>query len=357
MKIVKNLPLVAAFIGIVLFLFWLGGAFSHKVPGNAAASPSNPFSGEAEIVRLKKIPLVESAVGTVQAAHEAIISSRILARIVELKIRAGQVVKRGDILARLDDTDIRAKLRQADANEAMAEAAQKQAVIDEKRLGILIKSNAVSQQDYDRALTRLKTSDAELVHAKEFVNEIRTMLEYATIVSPMDGIVVDRKVEVGDMASPGQPLLKIFDPSHMQLLASVRESLTHRLQIGQSIGVRIDALNKLCSGTVSEIVPEANSASRSFQVKVTGPCPAGVYSGMFGRIMIPLGEEEILLIPDKAVKRVGQLELVDVVEDGQLVRRSIRTGKKLGDEVEVLSGLKPDEQLAIHTLPGSGHGK
>ena len=99
----------------------------------------------------------------------------------------------------------------------------------------------------------------------------------------------------------------------MQLVASVRESIAHRLQEGEKIGVQVERLNKVCSGTVSEIVPEAQSASRSFQVKVTGPCPAGIYTGMFGRILIPLDEEEVLVIPARAVQNVGQLQLVNVV--------------------------------------------
>jgi len=180
---------------------------------------------------------------------------------------------------------------------------------------------------------------------------MQTTLDCATIRSPIDGTVIDKKVDVGDMVSPGQILVTLFDPKRMQLVASVRESLTHQLQIGQGIGVRVEGLNKQCSGTVSEIVPEAQSASRSFQVKVTGPCPPGVYSGMFGRILIPLQEEEVLVIPRRAVRNVGQLELVDVVENRRPVQRAIRTGRTFDENVEVLSGLREGEQVV---LPKSG---
>ena len=120
--------------------------------------------------------------------------------------------------------------------------------------------------------------------------------------------------------------------------------------------MRIDGLNKQCSGTVSEIVPEAQSSSRAFQVKVTGPCPTGIYSGMFGRILIPMDDEQVLVIPRQAVRKVGQLELVEVVENGKAIRRAIRTGRNLGDvtdqggrmlrdQVEVLSGLRRGNRL------------
>jgi hypothetical protein len=106
-----------------------------------------------------------------------------------------------------------------------------------------------------------------------------------------------------------------------------------------------------CVGTISEIVPEAQAASRAFQVKVTGPCPPGIYSGMFGRIVIPLDEEEVLVLPRRAVRIVGQLELVDVAQDGRAERRSIRTGRVLDDDVEVLSGLREGEQVVVAATP------
>jgi RND family efflux transporter MFP subunit len=167
----------------------------------------------------------------------------------------------------------------------------------------------------------------------------------------MAGVVVDKSVNVGDTVMPGQVLATLYDPTHMQLVASVREMLTQRLKVGQSIGVRMDSLGVACAGTVSEIVPEAQSASRTFQVKVTGPCPPGIYSGMFGRIVIPLDTQELLVIPSAAVSHVGQLDLVDVVRDGRVERRIVRLGRDMDADVEVLSGLQVDEQVALRTPP------
>ena len=189
---------------------------------------------------------------------------------------------------------------------------------------------------------------------------MQATLDWATIRSPIDGTVIDKKVDVGDMVTPGQALVTLFDPKRMQLVASVRESLTRNLQVGQGIGVRIEGLNKQCSGTVSEIVPEAQSSSRAFQVKVTGPCPAGIYSGMFGRILIPVGDEQVLALSRQAVRRVGQLELVEAVDNGRPMQRAIRTGRLLGDlrdengqdlrdQVEVLSGLRQGERVVLPT--------
>jgi membrane fusion protein (multidrug efflux system) len=333
--------------GVVVLLLWLAGKFAPKVPMDTVAEPSpgSQVAGPVVAARMIRLPLSESAVGTIRAVHETTIGSRLLARVIDVKLAAGQQVKAGEVLVRLDDTDLKAKLQQAKAAVTGAEAARNQAVNDEKRYAKLAESKSISHQQYEQAATALRAAEASLLGAQETVKEVEATLEWATIRSPIDGTVVDKKVDVGDMVTPGQMLVTLFDPTRMQLVAGVRESLTRRLQVGQSIGVQIEGLNKQCSGTISEIVPEAQSASRSFQVKVTGPCPTGIYSGMFGRILIPLQDEDVLVIPRRAVRKVGQLELVDVVERSQASRRAVRIGRTIGDDVEVLSGLREGEQV------------
>ena len=348
--------------GVVLLVLWLAGGFDRKVampslegktdleaPGSTINGPSkgSELKGRAVPVRQVLLPRSESAVGTIRAVHETSIGSKLLARVTEVSLKAGQKVRSGDILLRLDDADLRAKLQQAKAAVASVEAVRAQAVTDEQRYAELSKTKAVSKQQYEQAATALQSAEAELRRAREAVNEVQATLDWATVRSPIDGTVIDKKVDVGDMVSPGQILLTLFDPKRMQLVASVRESLTRQLQVGQSIGVWVDGLNKQCSGTVSEIVPEAQSASRTFQVKVTGPCPPGIYTGMFGRLLIPLQEEQVLVIPRQAVRHVGQLELVEVVDGGRAAKRAIRTGRKLDEDVEVLSGLREGEQVVI----------
>jgi RND family efflux transporter MFP subunit len=340
----------AAFaVGVVVLMLWLAGKFTDKVPASAEKHPARHSIPAENIVkvRLVSLPVYESAVGTIRSVHETSVASKLLARVVEVNLKAGQGVHAGEVLVRLDDTDLRAKFQQAKAAAASAEAVHNQAVNDERRSSQLRKNNTVSQQEYERSATALASSSADLLRTQEAVKEMQAMLDWATIRSPIDGIVTDKNIDVGDMVTPGQMLLTLFDPKQMQLVASVRESLTQQLKVGQKIGVRIDVLKKLCEGTISEIVPEAQSATRSFQVKVTGPCPPGIYTGMFGRILIPLQDEHILVVPRRAVRYVGQLELVDAVENGRSVRRSIRAGRTLDNDLEVLSGLSEGEEVAV----------
>jgi RND family efflux transporter MFP subunit len=339
-----------AFVGAgVVLMMWLAGKFSPKVLATVQSPGSSErgISGRAVAVRQIRIPRIESSVGTIRAVHETTIGSKLLARVVEAQLKAGQKMHEGDVLVRLDDADLQAKLKQALAAVTSAEATHAQALRDEKRNSDLLKSNAVSRQECEKTATAVRSSAAELHRAEEFVNEVRATLEWATVRAPMDGIVIDKKIDVGDLVRPGQVLVTLFDPKRMQLVASVRESLAHRLEVGQTIGVEIEGIDKQGAGTISEIVPEAQAASRAFQVKVTGPCPPGIYTGMFGRILIPLDEEPVLVVPRQAVRNVGQLELVDAVEQGRSTRRTVRTGRVFADDVEVLSGLKEGEQVLI----------
>ncbi len=352
---------VAAGVGlaivVVVLLLALSGKFHRKIGTSPAPAPAAAESRRAGIaahvnlvpVTVLRTPVIEPAVGTIKAVHEASVASKLMAKVTEVNVQAGQEVKAGDILVRLDDQDLRAQLRQADAGVAVAQAAHDQAQLEYDRVKRLYDQSNASKTEFDQADTTLKSTTAELERATQARAQAQAVLDYATVRSPIDGRVVDKRIEVGDTASPGQVLVTLYDPTHMQLIAHVRESLTRRLKVGQTIGVQVDALGHACEGRVSEIVPEAQSTSRTFAVKVTGPCPPGVYSGMFGRLLIPLDEQEVLVIPKTAVKRVGQLDMVEVAESGASAtreRRVVELGRQYGEQVQVLSGLRVGESVA-----------
>jgi len=347
-------------VAVVLLLFWLAGSFHEKIDADAgrrlagssfSAGHVLPPDARLEPVRLIRVPSSESAVGTIRAVHETSLASKILAKVTEVNVTAGQKVSAGDVLVRLDDADLKARRSQAQAAVDNAKAAFEQAKIEYERIDRLHKEGSASQIEYDRASTQLKTTQAALEQAEHARDEAQTILDEATIRSSIDGVVVDKQVEAGDMAQPGQTLLTLYDPTRMQLVASVRESLTQHLAVDQTIDVQVDALGKTCQGRISEIVPEAEAASRSFSVKVTGPCPPGIYTGMFGRLKIPLGQQQVLVVPIASVRRIGQLEGVDVADGGRARRRAIQTGRTYGDSIEVLSGLREGEMVVLPSSP------
>jgi RND family efflux transporter MFP subunit len=349
LRVIRTVVVGLVFTALVIVLMiWLAGGFREKInPATAGTRAAERYTGATTEVRRVTLPQQEEAVGSVKPVHEMVVTSRVAAKIVELQLTAGQNVAKDEIIVRLDDRDMQARVKQAKAGLESANAIRAQATIDRQRLADALTLRAASKTEFDAADLALKNAEASVTRATEQVNEAQAALEYATIRAPMSGIVVDRKVNVGDTIMPGQVLATLYDPTHMQLIASVRETLTQRLKVGQPVGVRMDALGRVCPGNVSEIVPEAESASRTFQVKVTGPCPPGIYSGMFGRIIIPMDAEEVLLVAQGAVSHVGQLDLVDVVHEGQAERRIVRLGRQIGDDVEVLSGLAEGEHVAL----------
>lgn len=350
----KMARLLGAFVFVIvvsLLMVWLVGGFRSKIhPGPTQPVPVFVAEGETVEARVVSQPRVETAVGTIQPVRRVELASRILARIIEVNLAAGQRVAEGDVLIRLDDTDLTAREKQVRAALEEAIATRDQARIEEERIRILYEQNSASKIELDRAVTELKTAEAAVARTRETLEEARTLLSYATINSPISGVVIDKRANVGDVAVPGQVLATLLDPTQMQLVAPVRETFSRRLKVGQSIDVKVDVLDHFCKGTISEIVPEADPGSRSFAVKVTGPCPEGVLAGMFGRLMIPLETEQILVVPRAAVRLVGQLNIVLVRTARGDERRVLRLGRLLGNDVEVLAGLSPGERIVLlHT--------
>ena len=340
---------VATLAGIVAVMMWLMGVFEPKIGDQVDRKSAGRPIGDAQLraVQRIRVPASEWAVGTVRAVHETSVASKLLAKVVAVRVRAGQAVAKDDVIVELDAAALKARRDQAAAGVDVARAARDQAKTDFDRIEKLAKQNVASQVEQDRATTGLAAAKADLKRAEQQLKEADTVLTYATIRSPMDGVVVDKQVEAGDTARPGQVLVTLYDPTRMQLVARVRESLASRLVVGDTIGVRIDALDLDCRGSISEVVPEADAESRTFAVKVTGPCPPGVYAGMFGRLTIPLDETEVLVVPAEAVRRVGQLDIVDVATAGTLSRRAVRLGRRIEGRVEVLSGLREGERVAV----------
>lgn len=350
-KVVLSAVLLAA---VVLLMLWLLGAFHGKVP----SAPPQAGAGQAlqgvqlEPAKLVTVVATESAVGTVRPVYEAAVASKVLERVVAVNVTAGRQVRKDEVLVQLDGSVLRARVDQAQAVVNAATAGLNNAKAELGRIEEAYKAKVATTAQRDAARYAQQGAEAELQRATQALNEAKANLEFTTVKSPMDGVVIDKKVNVGDMVVPGQVLVAMYDPSRMQLVAPVRESLAQRLTVGQKIEGRIDSMGLVCRGTVEEIVPEAESASRSFLVKVGGPCRPGLYVGMFGRLIIPLGEKPVLVIPVSAVTRVGQLAVVRVAEDGRLVRRAVQLGQArkidpMGDVVEVLSGLREGEKVAV----------
>lgn len=351
---------LAALALLALVMLYMAGFFDTAIaPGWQAPDAALPGTdGERATVEARREPVLEPAAGTVRARDETLVSARITATIATLTPRAGDRVAAGEVLATLDARAAQAQLTQQREALAAAEARLAEAEPAYRRILSLADRGLASQADRDRAQSELRAAEAELGRARGALQEVETLISYSTLRAPRDGRVLDRYADPGDTATPGMPLLRLYDPRSLRLEASVRESLAAGLRPGDALGVRIDALGRRFQAGVEEIVPAADPGARAFLVRAALPPQDGLYPGMFGRLLIPAGERERYTIPAAAVARIGQLELVTVVTDSGAERRFVRTaapdgapdgtGEDAGDDrVEVLSGLAPGEQVLL----------
>lgn len=366
----KFVPFLLGIVVLVGVVLWLSGFFNETVPpGRTELSVArwDPATEAVEPVDIIRKPVVEEAVGTIRASDRTTISSRIMSTIQKIHVRAGSEVSPGDVLIELDRAAVERQWNQAQASLTAAEAAWKQAQDDYDRAVRLRQQNpgAMSEQQFNEFKTRLDQAKANVEKARQASAEIEVNLSYCTIVATRKGKIVDRLAEEGDTVSPGVPLLTLYDPGTLRLEVPIIENLATRLAIGERVRVYIDALDREIEGTVDEKVPQADSASRTVLVKIALPETPGLVEGMFGRVKLEAAVRDHLCIPVAAIRRVGQLEFVDVVrEDGTKERRLIQTGR-LGrpGHTEVLSGVRGGEKVAVpkgaasescEIVPGTG---
>ncbi len=350
---------VPAITGIVFLAFlvaivaWMAGMFDEKIePGEVDVTlrqASAEQKANAYAVRQIEKDYIIEAVGTLKAASRTEISSRVLATIEKINVRAGTTVEASEELIRLDRRALEADLSQVQAAVAAAEAAVSRAENDYRRAKQLFESRTISRAEYDKNIEAVRVARAKRKQAQEAISAAQVMLSYATIKAPKAGTIVDRLAEEGDTARPGAPLLVLYDPGSLRLEVPVMEALALKLKVGDPLDVLIDARDRTVTGTVDEIVPQAEAASRSFLVKLALPRSDDLFEGMFGRLRIPAGQRQHLCLHIDTIANIGQLTFVEVIgPDDQIERRFIKTGR-LGDpkHVEVLSGLKVGEQVIM----------
>jgi RND family efflux transporter MFP subunit len=201
-----------------------------------------------------------------------------------------------------------------------------------------------------RAEEALAATKAGIQQARAVVKESTIAMEYSRILAPEAGVVLKRFVEPGDLALPGKPLVALRTSGALRLEAYVREGLITRVTPGISLDVEIDTLERIVDATVEEIVPYADPDSRTFLVKAAMAAVEGLYPGMFGKLRVPVGRQRIVIVPAVTVRRVGQLELLHVQDGSDWQARYVKTGRRLGDRMEVLSGLEGGETIGWEVI-------
>ena len=321
-------------IGTALALASSFGACTKKPLEAGTGDAIPPLRIHVQTVEAKPHIATEEVTGSVRAKLQAVITPEGTGRIEKMLAFPGQQVKRGEVLVQLDARETQAKL---DQSRAVCEQSEKSL----QRYTALVASKAASQADYDTALANNRVAKATLAQAE-------TALGYMTIVAPFDGVITKKSADVGDLASPGKSVLEMEDPGALRFEADVPEAIIGSIEAGAKLSVRIGTVN--VTGTVSEMTPVADAQSRTFLVKLDLPQTPGLRTGQFGRASVPVSKTTVLRVPASAVVQRGQMEIVFVIAQGRAQLRLVKTGKKFGDEVEVVSGIDSNEQVSVENV-------
>lgn len=385
----RNLVLSAALLS-TLALVQCSGDQSADLERVSSGSSRSPVKVTVETVSSTTTNGGFEATGTVSSKSVTPISAKVMGYVEAVNVREGDQVKVGDLLVSIDSRDARTQVARAkaglsEANSALDEvdrsieaaqsardAAAANARLAEstfKRFAELVRRNSVSKQEFDEVSARNESAQAQLKQAEDMLqsarakrdqvkskieqaqaslDQARLYLGYCRVEAPYAGVISDKRVDVGQLTSPGVPLVTLEDARNFEVHAVVPESRIDLVSVGQDVQVRIDSLGRTLSGSVVDIVPRADPASRSVMVKIRLPYASGLHSGLYATTQLPEQGETILSVPSAALIHRGQLVgLYMVDESGHATFRLVKTGRQFGDRVEVLSGVSPGDRVVV----------
>ena len=320
----------------ILFL----SVFLAAVPFIAhAQAPSGTPVLATVPVEMREVDLTYSAEATVEAVKQATIAAQMQGRVIEARFDAGSRVKAGEVLMRLDERESAQGLAGAQAQLINARAAY-------ERSKHLFAQKFVSQAALDKAEADFKAAAASAGLAG-------VATSFATIVAPFSGIVAQRLAEPGEMAEPGKPLIAVFDPKGMRVVASIPQYKLSGLRQASSARIEFPETGKWIDAKRIEVLPTADVRTHVARVRVYLPDNLeGAIPGMFARAHFVIGKTRKLLVPASAVLRRGEVIGVYVVDDkAQAYLRQVRLGEAYaGGTLEVLAGLAAGEKIALDPI-------
>lgn len=297
--------------------------------------------------------------GTVEAVRESTVSAQTAGTIVELPYDVDDVVESGALIARLDDTEQRARLAQARANLEEAEASLEDARQQYERIEPLAERGVASQSDLDRARNALDAARARAARARSAIEEAEEQLEYTRIRAPYGGVVTARHVELGESVRPGQPLLSGFALDPLRVVASVPQRYIHLVDANGDVRVLLDDGRELETGDIVRF-PFATERGHGVTIRIPlAAPPPEVYPGRLLRVLLPVTRRQALWIPAQALLRRSELRAVYVRDaEGEPRLRQVRIGSRHDGRLEVLAGLSEGEEVALapEALFGRGDG-
>jgi RND family efflux transporter MFP subunit len=337
----------------------------HRAAAGALAAaalllgaPAHAQAAASATVELREVDEVYAADAIVESVRQATVSAQIAGQLTQLAVDAGDRVRRGQLLARIDTREADAQVASASAQVAQAEAALAQAKIEHDRTRSLVAQGFVSQSALDKAEADLKTARATVDAARAGTTQAATGRSFAELRAPIDGVVTRRLMEPGELATPGRGVLEIHDPAALRAVGTIPQFVLPRTARVDRAVIELPSLQRRLTAARVTMLPAADPRLLSTQIRADLPAdaPAGVVPGTAAKVLVPIGRSRKLVVPEAAVFRRSELTAVYVLT-GSGVRqlRQVRVGNRVSDDaVEVLAGLSAGERVAIDPLRGPG---
>ena len=295
-------------------------------------------------------------VGEVKSRFESNQGFRIKGKIIEREVDVGSLVKKGQILARLDasDTNLSVAAAQADVRAAEANYALAKAEVERQRQ--LVNKKFISQSALDKYEAELKTADARVNQAKAQAAVSGNQSRYTALIADRDGVITQIHAEPGQVVDAGEMVAQIADTRQIEVLVAVPESRVAGLKVGDSVTIKLWAdREKTYNGKVREIAPAASSATRAFDVRIAfTDADEAVKLGMTAGVRFAQAEADEIMIPSTALTQINGKNAVWVIDkDGLANPREVTAGQYTENGVMITSGLQAGEMVAIagvHTL-------
>ena len=327
----------------------------------AAALPVHAVDGRPPAsarVETRELDEVYAADAIIEAVQQATLAAQINGSVTAYYVDAGDRVKKGQILARLDTRDTDAQVAAGRAGIAQAEAAASAAKSNYERTKSLVEQKFISQAALDKAESEYKVALAAVESARAGSVQANTARGFAEIRAPFDGVVTRRLMEVGEFASPGRAVIAVHDPASLRAIGSLPQFVLPATAKVDRAMVDVPSLGKAYAATRVTVLPAADPRLLSTQVRaeLPGAAAPGLTPGMAAKVLIPIGKARKRVIPESALVRRGELVAVNVATaQGQPQLRQVRVGPSVRTAdgqalVEVLAGLADGEQVLINPL-------
>lgn len=340
------LPLKLSAVVILLTIFTYACGSSDEQAQSATASTPTV---QLQTAQYSSIAGSQKFSGIVENERTVNMSTKVMGEITEFNVDAGDYARKGEVLVRIKDDNLKAQKSQIEAQLVQAKANLKNTQTNFQRIKALYEKGSATQKEFDDMQTQLQSAEANVNALNAKLQEIEDLLNYTILVAPFDGNVVRKMASEGDMASPGRPLLLFEQAGTIKVEMTVPESEITQLNRGDTVSVDVKAAGHSgLKGIVATINPAGNRGSRQFMVEVKLPdlpVNSGLKSGMFAEVSLLSGTDSLLTVPRSAIVERGQLTgLYTLNDSSEVMLRWVRLGNAHGKTVEVLSGLAPGER-------------